>query len=78
MSYADYDDRCHAIGTAMMARFGADVTVWWDNDSSRFRCRWRGLELSPQVSRLDSQTVQDAHTRIVTAWGDEIRAELLK
>ena len=72
-----YEDRCHAIGTAIHAKTGADVYVWFDKDSNRYRCRWRNEELSPQVPWLEQQTVEETYTRIVTAWRDEMM-ELLK
>ena len=32
-----YEARCHAIGTAIHARTGADVYVWFDKDINRYR-----------------------------------------
>lgn len=73
-----YEGRAHAIATSLMATCGADCSVWWDDDSSRWRCRWRGKELSPQVDHLDLQNASETHQRIVTAWRDEIRADLMQ
>ena len=78
MTSEHYSNRAHAIASSLMATCGADVFPWWDEDSKRWRCRWRNKELSPQVDRLDFHTDQETHQRIVTAWRDEIRADLMK
>lgn len=72
MSKWMHEEKCHAIATALHARTGADVYVWFDPDSNRFRCRWRGDEFSPQMPHMEHMSHEDNFIRIVTAWRQEM------
>lgn len=76
--WGKFERRSRDVAGDIFSKYGADVYVWWDGDKDRFRCSWRHKELSMQVNMLDGEFVKTARDRMVTAWADEIKAELLK